>query len=458
MAGRILIADNVATNRIVLKVKLSSAFYDVIQAASGQQALDAAREEHPDLIIIDAQMPEMDGITVCEALRADPITEHIPVIMITSSSDTTSKLRALKAGADDILFKPLDELTLLARVRSLLRACGTADELRLRASTCKDLGFAEAKAVFDMPGNVALIAAHKETALRWRSLLETKVSDRINILSRNEALQSLYNGPVPDMFIIAGDLDHPDEGLRLLSELKSRVETRYAPVLMVLKQPSHPQAVVALDLGASDLIGDDFDPEELALRVKTQIKRKRQSDRLRESVQDGLRMAVIDPLTGLYNRRYALPHLGHIVERASQTKRSFAVMILDLDRFKSVNDSFGHAAGDEVLVEVAKRIRDNLRGVDLVARIGGEEFLIAMPDTSLAVVRIAAERLRHAVEQTPIPISAAPHSINVTLSIGVAMGDGQSHNLTELLARADRALFTAKSDGRNQVTVSLTAA
>lgn len=458
MAGRILIADDVATNRIVLKVKLSSAFYDVIQAASGQKALELARSERPDLIILDVQMPDLDGISVCEALRADPITEHIPIIMITSASDKASKLRALKAGADDILFKPIDELTLLARVRSLLRSCGTAEELRLRASTCRELGFAEDQAGFQRPGTVALIAAQKDTALRWRSLLETQVRDKISILSRQEALQSLHNGPVPDMFIIAGDLEQPDEGLRLLSELKSRSTTRYVPVLMVLNHPLHSQAVVAFDLGASDLIGAEFDPEELALRVQTQIKRKRQSDRLRETVQDGLRMAVIDPLTGLYNRRYALPHLGHIVERAHQTKRSFAVMILDLDRFKSVNDRFGHAAGDEVLTEVAKRIRENLRGVDLVARIGGEEFLIAMPDTSLNVARIAAERLRNAIEETPVPIGTSPNALDVTLSIGVAMGDGENRNLTELLARADRALFSAKTDGRNQVMVSLTAA
>lgn len=458
MTGRILIADDVATNRIVLKVKLSSAFYDVIQATSGQQAIEVARSERPDLIILDVQITNVDGISVCQALRADPTTEHIPIIMITSSTEKSSKLRALKAGADDILFKPIEELTLLARVRSLLRACGTADELRLRASTCRELGFAEQQASFEMPGSVALIAAKKDTAIRWRSLLETQVRDKVNILSRNEALQALYNGPVPDMFIIAGDLDQPDEGLRLLSELKSRSETRYVPVLMVLKLPSHTQAVIALDLGASDLIGDDFDPEELALRVQTQIKRKRQSDRLRETVQDGLRMAVIDPLTGLYNRRYALPHLGHIVERANQTKRSFAVMILDLDRFKSVNDRFGHAAGDEVLTEVANRIRKNLRGVDLAARIGGEEFLIAMPDTSLNVARIAAERLRNAIEETPIPIGTSPNSLDITLSVGVAMGDGESRNLPELLARADNALFSAKTEGRNQVTVSLSAA
>lgn len=458
MTGRILIVDDVATNRIVLKVKLSSAFYDVIQSSSGRKALDVARAERPDLIILDTQLSDVDGMSVCRALRSDPITENIPIIMITSSLEKNSKLSALHAGADDIFIKPIDELNLLARVRSLLRASGTDDELRLRASTCRELGFAETQASFETPGKIALIAAQKETALHWQSLLETQGKSCFSILSRNEALQALHHNPIPDLFIIAEDLDCPDDGLRLLSELKSRAETRYVPVLMVLKQPSHSQAVVALDLGASDLIGSDFDPEELALRVQSQIKRKRQSDRLREAVQEGLRMAVIDPLTGLYNRRYALPHLEHIVERAQQTNRSFAVMILDLDRFKNVNDRFGHAAGDEVLIEVANRIKNNLRNVDLVARIGGEEFLIAMPDTPLNVARVAAERVRNAVEESPIEIGALPDKLNVTLSVGVAMGGGEKPDLTGLLARADRALYSAKTDGRNQVTVSLSAA
>lgn len=456
MTGRILIADDVATNRIVLKVKLSSAFYDVIQASNGQQALDTALCERPDLIILDDQLTDIDGVSVCQALRSDPVTEHIPIIMITSSAEKPSKLRALKAGADDVLFKPIDELMLLARVRSLLRACGTADELRLRASTCRDLGFAEAQACFERPGSVALVSAQRDTALRWRTQLGAQIQDSIGILSRSEALQSLFHTTAPDLFIIASDLDNPDEGLRLLSELKSRMETRHVPVLMVLSQPAH--AVVALDLGASDVIGENFDSAELALRVKTQIKRKRQSDRLRETVQDGLRMAVIDPLTGLYNRRYALPHLGHISERAKQTKRSFAVMILDLDRFKSVNDRFGHAAGDEVLTEVASRIRKNLRNVDLAARIGGEEFMIAMPDTSLSVARIAAERLRKAIEDTPIEVGFASKTLDVTISVGVAMGDSENSDTAKLMSRADRALFAAKTDGRNQVTVSLSAA
>lgn len=458
MAGRILIADDVATNRIVLKVKLATAFYDVIHADSGQQAITIAQSQAPDLIILDSELSKQDGLETCTALRAHPASQHIPILMIVGAADHAAKLAALHAGADDILQKPIDEVMLLARVRSLLRASGTENELRLRASTCRELGFAEPEAAFEHPGNIALVAARKETALLWRSQLEGKIPDHMQILSRSEALQSPVQMAAPDMFIVAGDLDKSDEGLHLLSELKSRIETRHAPVLMLLDQADTRQAVTALDMGASAVLQLGFDPEELALRVKSKINRKRQADRLRTTVQDGLRLAVIDPLTGLYNRRYALPHLGQIAERAHQTKRHFAVMILDLDRFKRINDTYGHAAGDQVLTDVAQRIRENLRAADLVARIGGEEFLIVMPDTDLEKAKTAAERLRWVVEQTPIAVSNGTQGVHATLSIGVAMGGGENYAPEALMEQADRALYAAKTDGRNQVMIDLNAA
>jgi len=180
-------------------------------------------------------------------------------------------------------------------------------------------------------------------------------------------------------------------------------------------------------------------------------------------VQDGLRMAVLDPLTGLHNRRYAMPHLAAIAERAAATAAPFAVMVVDIDRFKQVNDCWGHAAGDFVLVEVARRLTANLRASDLLARIGGEEFLIALPDSTLADARVVAERLCHVIEEHPIALPDAG-AVRVTVSIGLAVsgqvpdGGVTPEPVPALLNRADRALLHAKSAGRNQVTISLSAA
>nr|WP_290428619.1 GGDEF domain-containing protein [Defluviimonas salinarum] len=166
---------------------------------------------------------------------------------------------------------------------------------------------------------------------------------------------------------------------------------------------------------------------------------------------------MTDPLTGLNNRRYALPHLARIAERARAAGRQFAVMVLDLDRFKAINDSRGHAAGDAVLIEVAARLRGNLRAVDLLARIGGEEFLVALPDTTPEAAQATAERLRRVIGDRPVPMPDGAAAIPVTLSIGLALGPGPA-SVEDLVDLADRALMGSKADGRNIVTVGRSAA
>lgn len=459
MAGKILIVDDVATNRIVLKVKLSGARYETIQASSGTEALQLIAQGRPDLILLDVQLPDCSGIEICRTLKAGPATRGIPIVIITALADPQTRLDALRAGADDVLVKPFDELLLLARLRSLLRAKETDEELSLRESTCRELGFAEAQASFGAPARIGLVAPDRETGLLWKTMLARFMSlDTFVVLNRDEALIEASSANGPDAFIIAADLSRPGEGLRLMSELRSRPSSRHAVICIVSGEHARETAAVALDLGASDLLPEVLtDPataEEATLRLKAQLMRKRTLDQQRENVTDGLRLAVTDPLTGLYNRRYAMPHLARIAERSRITERQFAVMVLDLDRFKSVNDTYGHAAGDAVLVEVARRLNFNLRQVDLIARIGGEEFLIAMPETTLDAARVVAERLCRVMEETPVPLPDGSGAVQVTVSIGLALGGGAEHDPVDaLISLADRALLGSKADGRNQVKV-----
>lgn len=459
MPGKILIVDDVATNRIVLKVKLAAAHYDTLQAATGPEALAAARSHLPGLILLDIELPGMDGIAVCRALKSDPATRHIPVVMITAFHDTARRIEALGAGAEDVLWKPVDEQLLLARLRSLIRAREARAQLGLADSPYGELGLAEPAAAFDAPGTVGLIAAQADIAIGWKSRLAPHLSDRLIVLDREAALSDLDEGAVPDVFVVAADLPRPGDGLRFLSELRSRHLTRHAAICLVLPPGAREASATALDLGASDLIETGVEPAEMALRIRSQIRRKKEADRLRSTVADGLRLSVIDPLTGLHNRRYAFPQLARIAERAGRGGREFAVLLLDLDRFKAVNDTWGHAAGDTVLAEVARRLTAGLRPTDMVARIGGEEFLAVLPETGFRTAMAVAERLRRSVSGAPVRTAEA--LIPVTLSIGLAMGGGAEAGAAQvdtLLARADQALLAAKSDGRNQVTVHRSAA
>lgn len=457
MTGRILVVDDVATNRIVMKVKLSAACYAVDQADCGAAALDIARRKSPDLILLDVVMPDMSGLDVCRQLKADPATADIPIILITALTDRASKMEGLEAGADDFLTKPVDEVTLLARVRSLLRARDTVRELRDRGENCATLGFAEAAAGFeaqDRPGRIALVAPGPKGAILWKTALDDRIGGKVSILPRENALMGF--GPeeeAPDVFVIAADLTHRNEGLRLLSDLRSRPSTRHASSVMILPEGDSERAAIALDLGASDILYDPFDPQELAIRIRAQMGRKQQSDRLRASVRAGLELAVTDSLTGLHNRRYALYQLDRLI---AQAKRGVAVMMLDLDHFKRINDTHGHPAGDHVLRLVARRLRAQLRGGDLLARIGGEEFLVALPDASRAQAMECAERLRSAIGATPFKVSDTMPPLTVTISAGLALS-AQPHvgdTAQDLIDRADGALYGSKSDGRDQVTLA----
>jgi len=460
MGGKILIVDDVPTNRIVLKVKLSGARYETIQAGSGQEALRLVMQEMPDLILLDVQLPDINGIEVCRRLKSDPLTRRVPVIMVTAFPSPETRLDALRAGADDFIVKPFEELTLLARLRSLMRMRETDEELRQRENTCHELGFTEPpQPLVDPPAQICLVAPDRETGVSWKNAMSRFLPhDTLRVLDSVEALAAAAELPAPDAYVISADLTRAGEGLRLMSELRSRPGSRYSAICIAVREGARETSAVSLDLGASDLtpvrLAEPQFAEEVALRLRTQIARKRRHDRQRERVADGLRLALVDPLTGLYNRRYAMPHVARLAERSRVSGRFFAVMVVDIDRFKLVNDNHGHASGDAVLVEVARRLSMNLRQVDLVARVGGEEFLIAMPETTLEAARATAERLCRVMEETPFDLSNG-QQLRITVSIGLALGGGHASpgTIDQVINQADHALMGSKAEGRNQVKI-----
>ena len=489
MSGRILLVDSIATNRIVLRVKLLAAHYTVTPCASLDEAQMAMMAERPDLIVIDLSGPANSAYDFCRAIKADPETAAIPIIATGSFPTPASRTAALRAGAEDVLEKPLNDALLQARIRSLLRARDATSELRLREDTQRALGFAEEAEGFAPAGRVALITDRPGDLSPSLAAMIERLPHPCLVIESGRMLTTEAMTPLPDLFIIdgAGGQNGPpvtSEVFRMVADLRSRSETRHSAQLVLLPDNACDMAAMVLDLGANDQVPASVCADELAHRVRALLRRKAQTDRLRDTVRHGLQAAVTDQLTGLYNRRYALPHLAKMAERALAKGRDFTVMLLDIDHFKSINDQFGHAIGDRVLAEVAQRLRDNLRAVDLIARIGGEEFLVAMPDTTAAQGQIAAERLRRMIEGKPFGAvsddQAVPKSkgttgprIKVTLSIGVAVGGAGTRTVLpqggELFAqpcedvdtlfnRADAALYSAKSAGRNMVSVSQSAA
>ncbi|MDA5094117.1 diguanylate cyclase [Aliiroseovarius sp. KMU-50] len=462
MSGRILIADDVATNRIVLKVKLTTACYDVVQAATVSDVLSMAQSDYPDLILLGQTLQGGGGIEACRQIKKIKSLETIPVVIISPVGGRGNRLMALRAGADDFLTKPLEESTMLATVRNLMRDHTAREEVARRQILAAEMGFSEPSTPYHRQPRIALLAPAVDTGLMWRKALTQEMGQTVTVLNKGNALEdSRRKDQVPDVFIISTNISEKGDGLRLVSELRSRMSTRHSIILFIDEDSAGPNAAMALDLGANAVLSGYFDAEEIAVRLAPLIPSKFLSDRLRNTVDERLSLAVTDPLTGLYNRRYAASYLERLETQSSVTGKGFAIMLMDLDRFKSINDCYGHFAGDEVLIETANRLKSSIRDMDLLARYGGEEFLIAMPDTNHDDALKMAERLRRVIGDTPIHASSVNTGISVTMSIGVAMsypGQKQTGQIQEMLQSADRALYASKAEGRNQVTFVQSAA
>ena len=223
------------------------------------------------------------------------------------------------------------------------------------------------------------------------------------------------------------------------------------PILAICDGDDNARMMRGLEIGVNDYLMRPIDKNELLARVRTQIRKKRYTERLRDNVQQSIEMAITDALTGLYNRRYMESHLGALVEQAAARGKPLTALVLDIDYFKSINDTYGHDAGDDVLREFATRIKKSIRGIDLACRLGGEEFVIVMPETDMAVATIVAERLRRRIASEPFAIQQGTKRIEVTISIGIATLDTADDNAATILKRADQALYRAKRDGRNRV-------
>ena len=457
MPGRVLIVEDSGTNRMILRARLNKAYYDVIEAEDGETALELAAAEKPDLVLLDVMLPGINGFEVCRKLKADPATLHVPVVMLTALDKQQDRVEGLEAGADDFLSKPFEDLALMSRVASLIRMKMMVDEMILRDQTSSS-GVAEremlaaARAVVFPESQLVIVSTSEGRAARMGEALARNIRCRVEIATSVEEANSVVEFMGVDALLIDEGMS-AEEALRFGSVLRARPETRQAATVLVIPDNDLELADKALEIGFSDYINAPVDIMELTARLRSQLRRKHYADQLRENMRNNMVQAVTDSLTGTYNRRYANLHLDALIEQAREKDSGLAVMILDLDRFKSVNDNHGHAAGDAVLKEFARRLQENVRGIDLVARMGGEEFMVVMPEVTTELAAEIAERVRSATAEPAFQISDAGEELNVTVSIGFAVLN-QSETVFEIVKRADEALYASKNGGRNRVTLA----
>jgi two-component system cell cycle response regulator len=454
MTARVLIVDDLLPNIKLLEARLTAEYFDVISATNGFEALELCRDGRCDIVLLDVMMPGMDGFEVCRRLKADPATLHLPVVMVTALDQPADRVRGLDVGADDFLTKPVDEIALIARVRSLSRLKVMLDELRARVVTSANLGLKDAADIIRSDagdnGRILLVEDRASSADRIVAALRGLHKVEVETVPQ-DALFRAAEGNF-DLVVVGLTLANFD-ALRLCSQLRSLERTRALPILLITDPEERPRILRGLDLGVNDYILRPIDRNELVARVRTQLRRKRYADTLRENVQAAFELAVVDALTGLNNRRFLETHLSSALDQAAHMGRPLSLMILDVDHFKAVNDTYGHDAGDEVLKGLAQRVRRVVRSADLVCRLGGEEFVIVMPDTPLLIAAKIAERVRSAVQSELFQIDGSGRAIPVTTSIGIAERASDA-NPDALLRRADKALYDSKTAGRNRVTAA----
>lgn len=453
MTARILVVDDVPTNVKLLEARLMAEYFQVLTATNGEDAIALCESGKCDMVLLDVMMPGMDGFEVCKRLKANPETLHLPVVMVTALDQPEDRIRGLEAGADDFLTKPVSDLALVTRVKSLVRLKMLTDDLRLRAANGDELAMNYSNVMEDVekPRERTNIIVVDDRAASYEKMVATlSVANNVEVETNpTDALFRIVEGQY-DLAIISLNMNNFDS-LRLCSHLRSLERTRLLPLIVISSNGQEEVVSRAMEIGVNDYIKGPVDKQELLARVKTQLCRKRYNDCLRASVQQTIEMAVKDPLTSLHNRRYFEMHFASLFEKSVASNKPITAMMCDIDKFKAVNDTHGHDVGDAVIAEVANRIRKNVRNVDIACRYGGEEFVVIMPDTDIAYAHVVAERIRREVEEHPVIAGNGSKQIYTTISMGLSCIEPLLDTPQDLMKRADTALYAAKSAGRNQV-------
>ena len=437
---RLLIVDDASVNLHTL-VGMFRDDYAISAATSGLKAIELARREpRPDLILLDIQMPDMDGYEVLAALKRNATTTDIPVIFVTALAEAADAARGLLMGAADYVTKPINPELFRVRVRNQLEL---ARYRRLPAAfdLVPQAGDAQPPTLLvvdDVPENIHELLA----ALR----------DEFRILVAGDGVRALeiVQGPAPPDLVLLDVVMPGMDGYEVCRRIKAAPGGQRIPVMFVTVVDDTRDKVKGFALGAADYVTKPFDIEEVRARVRAHL----ELARLRRFLEDlvAQRTALLrvseekyrilthrDPLTGLPNRVLFAELLAHSIQMAQHASMHFALLCLDLDKFAAINETLGHGLGDQVLVQAAQRLRGLLPERDALARVGGDEFYVILDrDQGERGVALAAQRMLDALAA---PFALDGHTVYVSASIGVALYPEDGATADELLSRADATLL-----------------
>lgn len=401
---KVLVIDDTQKNLEVVGQILTDAGYDVTVANNGPRGIAVAKKVAPDVILLDVMMPEMDGYDVCRRLKTERNTKNIPVIFLTAKTECEDIVAGFKSGAIDYITKPFIKDELLARVKVHAEL---ALKSRQEAMLAEMLDKYALEIIIDLDGKIRYVSS---------AFLRITGYDEEEILDQSFDV-----------------LKHPDSFRSMLTDILESVTNKFTYYKEIDLITKHDEKLIVNTF--AEPLKDQAENVKGAQCFMTDITSKKELQKL----------SITDKLTNLNNRQKLDQVLSYEYSQFQRYTTPFSVILLDLDDFKTVNDSFGHITGDKVLVETAKILRSNIRDSDTCGRWGGEEFLIIVPKSVENDAILVAEKLRSSIENADFGIDK-----RITTSIGVAhITEGLS--VVKLLSTADKALYKAKKSGKNKV-------
>jgi two-component system, cell cycle response regulator len=450
----ILIVDDMPDSIAILSSCLEEE-YQLLTANHGHSALKLATQYLPDLILLDIIMPELDGYAVCEQLKANPLTAEIPVIFVTSLLNTSDEEKGFAAGAVDYVNKPISRAILRARIRAHISKNKMHNELLAFTQELeqKELDAEKAKRLLNAVLDAIPIRVFwKDPDSRYMGCNrhfanDNGVSSSEEIIGRTDfdlmperafALQAFAQ----TVITTGQSLLNQEGAITTFDGKLTHISLNHVPLL------ESDGSVIGI-VGAYEDITQrkhTFDAlQDAKLKLETKLEEI-------VSLQENLLEAALrDPLTGLYNRRYLAETLDIMLAQATRNQMPLSAVMIDIDHFKAVNDTYGHATGDEALKCLARFLSAQARTSDIVCRLGGEEFLILMMGASCENAQIKIDKYRD--DFSKIMIRHQNYSLKITFSAGIAVYPNHTENSKKLLEYADLALYAAKHNGRNRVSI-----
>ena len=453
---RILIVDDDPTSLKLLESMLPVHIYNVVKANNGEEALESAFDQPPDLILLDIMMPGMDGYEVTRQIKKDKRTKDIPIIIITSLDESESKVKGMEEGAEELLSKPVHSTELLARVRSMLRLKEYRDQLTIRTLSGESFGVLSKQDEEEIQINeeempkILLVEDTEVDAKIVRNALEGETFRLAIVRSGKEVFSCIDQ---EDIDLILLDILLPDmDGFEICRRLKK--EHKDIQVVIVTCLDDLESKIKGVELGADDFLVKPIVGRELKARIKTLLEKKVHLDSLRTHYQEALGRSQLDWLTGLYNHGYFQQFLDYELKRSFDQGFPVSLIMIDVDNFKTYNDTLGHSAGDVILREMGQVIRNTIREVDFAARYGGEEFAVVLPYVNRENAIKVAERIHNSLTSHEFFHDDSIELGNPTVSMGIALFPEEASNKADLIIQADSMLYLAKQNGKNQFCIS----